>query len=70
MLKNSSVSIVAEIPEDLHETLQSHLEEHPDWDLNRVFAAALSLFLMQHSNGDRRASRVYLDSLFSRTLDP
>ena len=69
MLMNSSVSIVAEIPEELHETLKAHLEKHPDWDLNRVFSAALSLFLMQQSNGDRRAARVYLDSLFSRAAE-
>ncbi len=69
MLMNSSVSIVAEIPEELHDTLKAHLEAHPDWDMNRVFSAALSLFLMQHSNGDRRAARVYLDTLFSRAAD-
>lgn len=65
MLMNSAVSIVAEIPEELHETLKAYLEDHPDWDQDRVFAAAISLFLMQNNEGDRRAARVYLDSLFS-----
>ena len=65
MLMNSSVSIVAEIPEELYETLRAYLEEHPDWDQDRVFSAAISLFLMQNNEGDRRAARVYLDSLFS-----
>ncbi len=61
---NVTVSILAEIPEVLHESLQSYLENHPDWDHDRVFTAALSLFLLQNGNCDRRAARVYLDSLF------
>jgi len=35
---------LTEIPEELHESLKSCLETHPDWDQDRVFAAALSLF--------------------------
>jgi hypothetical protein len=40
----ASVSILTEIPEELHESLKSYLETHPDWDQDRVFTAALSLF--------------------------
>jgi len=61
---NTSVSILTEIPEELHESLKSYLETHPDWDQDRVFTAALSLFLLQNSDGDRRAARVYLETLF------
>ncbi len=63
---NATISILAEIPEDLHETLKSYLETHPDWDQDRVFAAALSLFLLQNGESDRRAARVYLNTLFNR----
>jgi hypothetical protein len=69
---NAQISILAEIPEELHESLQSYLETHPNWDQDRVFAAALSLFLLQ--NGDRKTAesaqnyracaRVYLETLF------
>jgi Protein of unknown function (DUF2811) len=69
---NATISILAEIPEDLHKSLKSYLDGHPDWDQDRIFAAALSLFLLQ--NGDsstpdaslnyRRAARVYLETLF------
>ena len=61
-----SVSILAEIPEDLHESLKGFLETHPTWDQDRVYAAALSLFLLQngHKEDDRTPSRVYLDTLF------
>lgn len=68
---NANVSILAEIPEELHETLKTYLEGHPDWDQDRVFAAALSLFLLQNgkcgSRSYRSAARVYLDSLFQHS---
>ena len=63
---NATVSILTEIPEELHESLKSYLKTHTDWDQDRVFAAALSLFLLQNGNSDRRTARVYLDTLFYR----
>ncbi len=65
---NATVSILAEIPETLHETLKEYLETHPDWDQDRVFVAALSLFLLQNGECDRRAARVYLDTLFKYSV--
>lgn len=61
---NTTVSIFTEIPETLHESLKNYLESHPDWDQNRVLTAALSLFLLQNGDSDRRAARVYLETLF------
>ena len=61
---NTTVSIFTEIPEPLHESLKNYLETHPDWDQNRVLTAALSLFLLQNGDSDRRAARVYLETLF------
>ena len=65
---NATVSILAEIPEALHESLSHYLESHPDWDQDRVFSAALSLFLLQNGDGDRRTARVYLDTLFKHPV--
>jgi hypothetical protein len=77
---STTVSILAEIPEELHETLQSYLESHPDWDQDRVFAAALSLFLLQNGGSDRQNSshnessnyrstaKVYLNALFQHSV--
>ncbi|NET30470.1 MAG: DUF2811 domain-containing protein [Cyanothece sp. SIO1E1] len=65
---NANVSILAEIPEELYDSLKHYLETHVTWDQDRVFSAALSLFLMQNSDGDRRASRVYLDTLFRQPV--
>ncbi|MBE9169716.1 DUF2811 domain-containing protein [Pleurocapsales cyanobacterium LEGE 06147] len=69
------VSILAEIPEELHESLKNYLETHPTWDQDRVFAAALSLFLLQNSSGQtkttsdnyRACARVYLEALFQQS---
>ncbi|KGF73916.1 hypothetical protein DO97_06105 [Neosynechococcus sphagnicola sy1] len=65
---HATVSILAEIPEPLHESLKGYLETHPDWDQDRVFSAALSLFLLQNGDSDRRTARVYLDTLFKHTV--
>ncbi|CAN1210859.1 DUF2811 domain-containing protein [Tumidithrix helvetica PCC 7403] len=73
---NTTVSILAEIPEELHATLTNYLESHPEWDQDRVFAAALSLFLLQNGNCDtagssssyRSAAKVYLNALFQHSF--
>ncbi|GAB4232783.1 MAG: DUF2811 domain-containing protein [Stanieria sp.] len=70
----AEVSILAEIPEELHKSLKNYLETHPTWDQDRVFAAALSLFLLQNSGGEnskasqnyRACARVYLETLFQQ----
>jgi predicted TPR repeat methyltransferase len=61
---NATVSIFTQIPETLHESMKTYLELHPDWDENRVLTAALSLFLLQNGESDRRTARVYLETLF------
>lgn len=69
---NATISILAEIPEALHESLKNYLDGHPDWDQDRVFSAALSLFLLQNGDSNtpeasqnyRRAAKVYLETLF------
>ena len=78
---NTPISILAEIPEELHESLKDYLDTHPNWDQDRVFAAALSLFLSQNkdkkvnctneqqlsSNQNDHAMRVYLETLFQQS---
>ncbi len=72
---STAVSILAEIPEELHLSLKNYLENHPNWDQDRVFAAALSLFLLQNNGGQnssdasqnyRACARVYLETLFQQ----
>lgn len=72
---NTSVSIFAEIPEELHESLKNYLETNPNWDLDLVFTSALSLFLLQSQNDDTPQSttnhladaHVYLETLFEQS---
>lgn len=72
---STAVSILAEIPEEIHLSLKNYLESHPNWDQDRVFAAALSLFLLQNNGGQinsdasqnyRACARVYLETLFQQ----
>ena len=70
----TAVSIFADIPEELHQSLKCYLETHPEWDQDRVFAAAISLFLLQNSGelesetskNYRACARVYLETLFQQ----
>jgi hypothetical protein len=72
---NTPISILAEIPEELHESLKDYLDSHPSWDQDRVFAAALSLFLLQNETKNtpqatqnyRACARVYLETLFQQS---
>jgi hypothetical protein len=74
-MMNTNVSILAEIPEALHESLKAYLETHSTWDQDRVFAAALSQFLLQTGEGKtpqesenyRACARVYLETLFEQS---
>ncbi len=61
---SATISLFAEVPETLHESLKNYLETHPDWNQDRVLTAALSLFLLQNGDSDRGAARVYLETLF------
>ncbi len=61
-----SVSLSVEIPEDLHMSVQNYLEVHSGWSQDRLFCAAISLFLMQNGVTQRQVSRIYLDSLFGQ----
>uniref|UniRef100_A0A832M2M9 DUF2811 domain-containing protein n=1 Tax=Oscillatoriales cyanobacterium SpSt-402 TaxID=2282168 RepID=A0A832M2M9_9CYAN len=63
---NITVSILAEIPEELYDSVSRYLDSHADWDQDRLFSAAVSLFLVQNGVCDRQAAQVYLDSLFKQ----
>ncbi|WP_036482979.1 DUF2811 domain-containing protein [Myxosarcina sp. GI1] len=73
MNKEHYISVVAEIDPELHQSLSKYLDKHPCWDINKVFNASLSLFMLQNWQGEnkiesedmRTCSRVYLDSIFA-----
>ena len=43
----STISVVAEFPEDLHRALTLFLLDHPQWDHDQLISAALSSFLVR-----------------------
>ena len=61
-----SVSLSVEIPEELHASVKHYLDVHSGWSQDRLFCAAISLFLMQNGVTHRQVSRIYLDSLFGQ----
>lgn len=72
---NGSVSILTDIPEALHESLQDYLETHVTWDQDRVIVAALSRFLLENektqpnptSQNYFTCARIYLETHFQES---
>lgn len=48
---NSTQNIFTTLHETLHQSLNTYLEKHPDWDEHRLITAAISLFLLQNADG-------------------
>ncbi|MEO0396661.1 MAG: DUF2811 domain-containing protein [Cyanobacteria bacterium J06656_5] len=65
---SSTVSLMVEIPEELHLSIQDYLTTHELWSQERMMQAALSLFLMQNGVNQPRVNSLYLDSLFGCTV--
>lgn len=40
------ISILTEVPEELHQSLRCYLDANPTWDQDQVITVALSLFLL------------------------
>ena len=64
----ATVSLMIEIPEALHMSIQEYLNTHELWSQERVMQAALSLFLMQNGSPQPHVNKLYLDSLFGCTV--
>ena len=65
---NRTVSLMVELPEELLDPLQGFLEARTGWEQDRVFGAAIALFLMQNGVNQRQVNRVYLDNVFGCAL--
>ena len=59
-----TVSMQAEVPEALLQSMQGVIEAHPNWDQYRLFQAALAGFLVQNGMQNREITRCYLANLF------
>ena len=67
-----TVSLRAEVPEQLLRAMGQFIERHPNWDQYRLFQAALAGFLVQNGVQNRGVTRCYLANLFpgSAGFDP
>lgn len=58
----NATTMSVEIPEDLHEALIGFLQNHPSWDCDRLYVAALSLFLLQQGSDAQAPRHYYLEA--------
>ena len=72
MEMTATVSMQAEVPEPLLQSMQGFIEAHPNWDQYRLFQAALAGFLVQNGVQTREITRCYLANLFpgQRSFSP
>ena len=60
----SVVSLRAEVPPALLESMRAFIERHPNWDQYRLVQAAVAGFLVQNGVQSREVTRCYLANLF------
>ena len=64
MYPMAMVSLQADVPEPLLQSMRGFIEAHPNWDQYRLFQAALAGFLVQNGLESREVTRCYLANLF------
>ena len=65
-LKNDiTVSLEAEIPEELYKGMKDFIGTNPQWDQYRLMSSALANFLFQNGSQDRAVTERYLNDLFN-----
>ena len=62
----TSVSLLVEIPEALHDRIIVHPEQKPDKDMDSIATIAIATYLA--SCGDRAAARIYLEEFFKESV--
>lgn len=59
-----TVSLRADVPAALLDSMRAFIERHPNWDQYRLVQAALAGFLVQNGAASRDLTRCYLAKLF------
>lgn len=57
---------VPTLPVELVEALESFSANRPEWPMQRIYASALALFLLQSGGCDRSVVQIYLDAQFGK----
>ena len=60
-----SVSLEAEIPEELYNGMKEFICTNPKWDQYQLMSSALANFLFQNGSQDRAVTERYLNDLFN-----
>ena len=60
-----SVSLEAEIPEELYRGMKKFICTNPQWDQYTLMSSALANFLFQNGCENRAVTEKYLDDLFT-----
>lgn len=60
--EDGKVEVCAQLDQRLHDAIAAYVAAHPGWDSNRVWTAAMSLFLLQNGQGD--VGDIYIDAMF------
>ena len=66
-INDVSVSLEAEIPEELYNGMKDFIGTNPQWDQYRLMSSALANFLFQNGCEDRAVRERYLKDLFNRS---
>jgi len=62
---NELISTVVELEPALMHGIWRYLDDHHDWDHDRVVNAAVALWLMQQHGSSPEITRIWLDKTFS-----
>ncbi len=65
--KEVSVSLEAEIPEELYKGMKNFISSNPQWDQYTLMSSALANFLFQNGSENRAVTEKYLNDLFRLT---
>jgi len=60
------VSLLIDIPQDLHQRMTAFLDANPSWQQDDFATCALAMFLIQVGDSTTSAARIYLDRTFKR----
>ncbi len=63
--KEVSVSLEAEIPEELYKGMKKFICMNPEWDQYTLMSSALANFLFQNGSENRAVTERYLNDLFT-----
>tara|TARA_Y100001968_G_scaffold314081_1_gene339019 strand:- start:155 stop:451 length:297 start_codon:yes stop_codon:yes gene_type:complete len=62
--EDGMISLHAQLPSALQESMTKFIEKHPNWDQYRLIQAAISGFLVQNGNESRDITRLYIGNMF------